>query len=121
VTIFGYRAPVSDVAAIDEFKHAWGTPDVRQFEQFEIIGPPGSDHEATRARWHDFIHTHHYDIWEDYFDSRIAHHPRRTGEIYFRRHVQANFVDVNPVPQDLDLGATIDWYSQLMEYERDAT
>jgi len=41
VTVFGYRAPDSDVAAMTEFKRAWGTADRRQFEQFELIGRPG--------------------------------------------------------------------------------
>jgi hypothetical protein len=118
VTIFGYRAPVSDVAAITEFKDAWGTPDERQFEQFEVIGRPGTDHEATRKRWDDFIHTHHYDIWEDFYDSWIAQHPRRTGEAYYRQYIEANFIDVNPIPRDGDLRSTIEWYRALMEYER---
>ena len=34
VTIFGYSAPVSDKAAIDLMKSAWGTPDKRNMEQF---------------------------------------------------------------------------------------
>jgi hypothetical protein len=32
VTVFGYRAPESDVAAIAEFQEAWGTAEERQFE-----------------------------------------------------------------------------------------
>ena len=119
VTIFGYRAPVSDVAAIAEFKRAWGTPDERQFEQFEFIVRPESDHDETRERWDDFVHTHHYDVWDDFFESWIALHPRRTGEVYFRQFIEANFVDTNPVPRGLDLESTIDWYRELMKHEND--
>jgi len=118
VTIFGYRAPGSDVAAIAEFKEAWGTPNERQFEQFEIIGRPGADRGALRERWGDFIHTHHYEIWEDFFDSWIAHHPRRTGEAYYRQYIEANFIDVNPVPRGTDLRSTIEWYQGLMDHEK---
>src|SRR5690348_5314630 len=31
VTIFGYRAPASDIAAISEFKRAWGSAEDREF------------------------------------------------------------------------------------------
>ncbi len=120
VTIFGYRAPVTDVAAISEFKKAWGTPDDRQFEQFEFIVRPGSDHDKTREKWNDFVHTHHYDVWDNFFESWIALHPRRTGEVYIRQYIEANFVDVNPVPRGLDLESTIEWYRELMAYEKDA-
>jgi hypothetical protein len=119
VSVFGYRAPVSDVAAIAEFKKAWGTPDERQFEQFEFIIRPGSDQEAVRERWDEFVHTHHYETHEDFFSSWLANHPRRSGEAYHRQYIEANFIDVNPAPIDLDLEATIDWYRELIEFERE--
>jgi len=37
VTVFGYRAPESDVEAISLLQKAWGTPDERAMEQFELI------------------------------------------------------------------------------------
>lgn len=120
VSVFGYRAPASDAAAIDEFKLAWGDPKVRQFEQFEIVSRPGSDHEELRNRWDAFIHTHHYAIHDDFYDSWIAHHPRRSGEAYYKQFIEANFIDVNPVPQDLELKALVDWYEELrMNESRD--
>ncbi|GAB2538938.1 hypothetical protein [Spirosoma aerophilum] len=36
-TIFGYGAPVSDVEAVKLLNYAWGTPDDRAMEQFEVI------------------------------------------------------------------------------------
>jgi len=119
VSVFGYRAPVSDVAAITEFKRAWGTPEERQFEQFEFVIRPGSDRETVRERWDEFVHTHHYETHEDFFDSWLANHPRRSGEAYHRQYIEANFIDVNPPPRDLDLEATIDWYRELIEFERE--
>lgn len=118
VTVFGYRAPVTDVAAIAEFQQAWGTPDQRQFEQFEFIVRPGSNHDETRLRWDDFVHTHHYDVWDNFFESWIARHPRRTGEVYYRQYIEANFVDENPMPRGLDLRSTVEWYQELMKYEQ---
>ena len=119
VTVFGYRAPDSDVAAIEEFKGAWGTPEERQFEQFEVVGRPGADPEHLRATWDAFIHTHHYRVHTSFFDSWIANHPRRSAEGWYKQHIQANFIDNNPVPRDLDLESTADWYRELMRYEQD--
>ncbi len=81
VTIFGYSAPVSDKAAIDLMNSAWGTPDERNMEQFEIRDVRPED-EVCRS-WDRFIHTHHYDYCTNYFQSSLAKCPRRTSEDYF--------------------------------------
>lgn len=117
VTVFGYSAPVSDRAALERFQQAWGTPDIRQFEQFELIGRPGSDPDCLRARWDDFIHTHHYRVFDDYFESRLARTPRRSAEVFNMQHIEGHFTDVNPVPRGLELEATIGFYRDLIELE----
>jgi hypothetical protein len=117
VTIFGYRAPASDVAAIAEFQRAWGPADKREFEQFELIVRPGADHEAVRQTWDAFLFSHHFDIFEDFYDSAAANHPRRSGENYFNRFLEAKFTDINPVPRGLDLEATVEWYPDLWAAE----
>lgn len=119
VTVFGYRAPESDVAAIAEFQQAWGTPTERQFEQFEVIGRPGRDPAELRATWDSFIHTHHYTTCDNFFDSWLAIHPRRSTEAWYRQYIEARFLDVNPIPQNQDLEATADWYRELMHFEPD--
>jgi hypothetical protein len=68
-TIFGYRAPVTDVEAIALLKEAWGDVSDRAMEQTEIIGRPGSDFDQLREKWDPFIYTHHYDILDDFFNS----------------------------------------------------
>lgn len=117
LTIFGYRAPETDVAAIAQFKEAWGTPEQRQFERLEFIIRPGADPDVTRDRWDDFVHTHHYDVFDDFHKSWIANHPRRTGEAFREQNLHGNFVETNPVPIDDDLASTVDWYRQLMCHE----
>lgn len=83
MTIFGYSAPVSDTAAIALMKEAWGTPEQRNVEQFEMIDI--RPEEEVRKSWEAFIHTHHYDYCTDYFQSSLARCPRRTNESYFLR------------------------------------
>lgn len=117
VTIFGYRAPKSDVAAISRFKKAWGRWEEREMEQFELIGRPDAEPEKLRETWRDFIHTHHYEVVHDFFDSFVASHPRRSGEAYFNQYWKAKFITPNPVPRDLDLAETFRWYQEIMRYE----
>lgn len=116
-TIFGYRAPSSDVAAIDAFRKAWGKVEERQFEEVEVIARPRSDHAALREKWDPFIHTHHYRIIEDYFESWIANHPRRSIEAYLNQFIFAKFIDVNPAPRGVGLPELVEWFSELLSYE----
>jgi hypothetical protein len=117
VTIFGYRAPKSDVAAIARFKDAWGDWRERNMEQFELIGRPGADPEKLEETWEDFIHTHHFEVVHDFFDSFVALHPRRSGEAYWNQYWEAKFINQNPAPRDRDLAGTVNWYGELMSYE----
>jgi len=120
VTIFGYGAPVSDVEAVSLLNNAWGTPDERSMEQFEIIDI--TKEEELRKRWKSFIHSHHYDITNNYFGSSLSFNPRRTSESYFS-HYQAftlseAFRSSNPIMQDFK---TFDelwkWHEPLIDAE----
>lgn len=119
-TIFGYGAPVSDIAAVELLSEAWGTPDDRAMEQFEIIDIVPE--EALRERWSRFIHSHHYDVTTSYFGSSLANNPRRTCESYFS-HYQPMTIDEafranNPIPQNFKtLKELWDWHQPLIDAE----
>ncbi|WP_142529973.1 hypothetical protein [Pedobacter westerhofensis] len=120
VTVFGYGAPTSDVEAVSLLNTAWGTPEDRVMEQFEVIDLV--DEETLKERWSGFIHTHHYDISDSYFKSSLASNPRRTSESYFS-HIQALTIEEafrvnNPVPNDFtSLEQLWDWHRPLIEAE----
>lgn len=78
-TIFGYGALVSDVEAVSLHNGAWGT-----LEQFEIIDI--TPEAVFREHWNGFIHSHHYDIVNSYFDSSLGNNSRRTSESYFSHY-----------------------------------
>ena len=120
VTIFGYRAPISDVAAIAEFKGAWGTPDERQFEQSEMIGRPGADQRRpARDGTTSFTRTTTTSGMTISIPGlpsiRVAPARSICGNT-FRRTSWTSI----PVPRDLDLEQTVDWYAQLMEHETES-
>jgi len=117
VTVYGYGAPASDVAAMSLLQEGWGKNTDRQFEQFELIIRPGADEQEARDSWDAFIHTHHYGVWTDFSDSYIALTPRRTVETWFAQYIDAKFVDANPYPKFDNVDALIDWIRPLIKAE----
>lgn len=121
-TVFGYSAPESDQGAVDLLKNAWGDVNDRSFEQFEIIGRPGSDVEELRSRWNNFIHTHHFEVHSSFFDSWIVRHPRRSIEAFWQQYMEAMFIEdhtVPPLDQFEDIGDLADWFRPLIKVESD--
>jgi len=119
VTIFGYSAPQSDRGAVELLRRAWGGWEKREFEQFEIIDV--RDEVPLVESWKDFIHTHHYEIHTNFFESWIANHPRRTGEAYWNQYMMAAFIDNNALPRTKNLEELWTWFAPLIEAERAAS
>ena len=120
-TIFGYGAPISDIEAVSLLNKSWGTPDERVMEQFEIIDI--SNEVELREKWNSFIHSHHYDITDNFFGSSLAYNPRRTSESYFSHYLPMSpkeaFRQSNPVPQDFkSLNDLWEWHVPLIEAEK---
>ena len=116
LTVFGYGAPKSDKSAIELMKKAWGEIEKRSLEQIEIIDI--KQKEELQDSWSQFIHTHHYDIHKDFFDSWIANHPRRTGEAYMNQYLTAEVIKNNPVPRLNNLLDLKNWYKDLINVEK---
>ena len=118
LTVFGYSAPATDVEAKELLRDAWGNVEDRNMEQIEIIDRPGADHDTLRELWSPFIHTHHYEIHDSFYDSWIAKHPRRTREAHIDQYRNARFIDDHPVPSEsatlIDLVA---WFEPLFDAE----
>ena len=117
LTIFGYGAPQSDVEAIELMKGAWGDKNQRDLEQIEIIDVKGND--DLRDTWGDFIHTHHYDVHADFYDSSIGLFPRRTCEAEWNYTMPEKpaFYPQNPIPTKLAFKELWEWYGPLTEAE----
>jgi hypothetical protein len=89
VTVFGYSAPRTDAEAISLMKEAWGSKEERNLEDFEIIDIRPED--ELRTSWDDFIHSHHYNVYDNFFASSLAQHPRRTTVELFDRTMNVTF------------------------------
>ncbi len=115
ITIFGYGAPKSDVSAIELLKHGWGDISQRGFEQTEIINKLPED--ELLATWTAFIHADHYDVYESFYDSWIANHPRRTGEAWLNQYIDTMYLEGNPIPKELDFAELWNWFGKLHDAE----
>lgn len=111
ITIFGYGAPKSDVSAIELLKKGWGDKYDRSLEQTEIINILPED--ELSVTWEPFIHTHHYDIYDSFYCSWIANHPRRTGEAWVNQYIDIMYLEGNPIPKEIEFPELWDWFSKL--------
>jgi len=117
ITIFGYSAPKSDVRAIEIMKKPWGKLKDRNLEQIELINTTSKD--ELLETWKEFIHTHHYEIHKDFFDSWIARHPRRTGEAFYSQYLLGNVIEDNPIPRKKTLNEIWIWIQELIKAEKE--
>ncbi|MFS4457369.1 hypothetical protein [Maribacter sp. 2304DJ31-5] len=121
VTVFGYSAPVSDVEAIGLLQDAYGSFEERAMEEFEFIDI--QEEEKLLKSWQTFVHSHHYHYCNNYFDSSLALHPRRSVESYHHWALPLTpshcFQDGNPVPTNFKtLEELWDWHKPLIEAEK---
>ncbi len=115
LTIFGYGAPQSDIEAIEPMKDAWGDRYERNLEQTEIIDVKNP--EMLRDLWKDFIHTHHYDTTDSFYNSSIALFPRRTCEAQWNSTMECRFLEQNPIPRNMGFEPLWEWYNPLVQAE----
>ena len=115
VTFFGYSAPKSDQGAVALLQEAWGDWRQRHLEQIEMIDIRQED--ELLETWRPFVHTHHYQVHTDFYESWIANHPRRTGEAYWSQYFDVQFIESNPVPRVGSLADLWSWFQPLLAAE----
>ena len=115
-TIFGYRAPDTDVEAKQLLKRGWGNEDSRSQEEIEIIDVRHED--DLRATWRDFIHTHHYHVVDNFDQSVAGHFPRRSCEAEGERLIEANEdLRPQPMPDYANRSDVRSWVRPLLDQE----
>ncbi|OGF54587.1 MAG: hypothetical protein A2Z21_06865 [Candidatus Fraserbacteria bacterium RBG_16_55_9] len=119
LTIFGYGAPDSDVEAMSLLRQGWGNPEQRNLEEVEVIDI--KDEDQLISVWSAFIHTHHYEITGDFYNSWIARYPRRTCEAMWNLLMELQRPEDYRIPRDLDFPDLWRWYEPLITAERRET
>jgi hypothetical protein len=115
VTIFGYSAPASDKDAVSIMHEAWGNPEKRQFEAFEIIDV--KSREEIRTNWAGFVYIDHYRTYTNFRDSMLARHPRRSGEAFLNQYIDGKFLEGNRIIEAKTLDELHEWFRPLIEVE----
>ena len=120
MTVFGYGAPVSDIAAIKLMKEALGNTEQNKLKLFEIIDI--RPREELLEVWDPFIknYGYHYKIHSDFYCSYIAKHPRRTGEAFIDQYLKGTWICNNPVPRERSFTELWEWTKPLLETEKQA-
>ena len=112
LTVFGYSAPKTDVAAVELVQNAWNNNIRRDRAEIEFIVGPDAVPEEVRKAWEPVIGTNHCRVLERFSESSIAHYPRRTGEAY-EMSVAGRPVKANPVPDNLGFEQLWEWMRRL--------
>ncbi|MGE3979663.1 MAG: hypothetical protein AB7F94_19070 [Nitrospira sp.] len=115
LTVFGYSAPKTDVEAVALLKSGWGDVNERELEEVEIIDI--RDENSLRASWNEFIHTHHYTVKDNFFESWFAHHPRRSCEAIWAQNMDCMFIQPFKAPQTKSFRELYDWFKPRVDAE----
>lgn len=106
-TIFGYSAPQTDVDAMKLLQEGWGKATDRRFEDVEIIDI--RDENALTSSWDAFIHTHHFRVVDNFYNSWIGQHPRRSIEAFYSQTLEVKFIESFTVPTDMSFAELYEW------------
>lgn len=115
LTIFGYSGPKTDKEAIDLIKKQWTTK--RFLDDTNIITRQKGD--EVYEHWKQLINSHHYSIHDDFYESELANHPRRTFENSWTNNAKAEFTEENPIPKNMNFPELWKWYHQFTNAEND--
>lgn len=116
LTIFGYSAPKTDVAAIEIMKKIWMKNQIRKIAQISIIDTISSG--ELSERWKDFIVGSHYDVDDDFNNSYMTDYPRRSCQALFMATMRNQPLPTNKLPNLDKLDGLKEWISPLIEEER---
>lgn len=115
LTIFGYGAPTTDKEAVEIMNSAWNRGK-RFIERTEVIDIKNK--EVLWEKWDSFVVETYFDCPENFYESRIAHYPRRTCEALVGATVNGKWVEYNSLPLDANFGELLLWLKPLVEAER---
>ena len=109
ITVYGYSAPVTDVAARKILIDTFSSNRFREMAEVEIIDI--RDRDEIEKSWSDFYFSHHYGIFESFDNSQIFRHFRRSCDAFAMASLQCN-----PVPENTPTG--ISAITELREFAK---
>ena len=115
VTIFGYSAPKTDVAAQEIMSQVWNKNQTKDLAEIEIIDKKSK--EEIEKIWSDFFTRQHYGIIDCFEKSILSFFPRRTCEAFASTTLQCDpWGDLKKFSGD-SLKEYQDWILNLIKSE----
>ena len=106
------EARVADVAArLGYSGYCTAYEDLLTLDEVEIIDV--KDRDELHDTWQPFIHGHHYRVANDFFQSILGQHPRRSCESIWSQFMDLKWLRPNPAPRTADWHETIKFYKSL--------
>jgi len=115
ITIFGYSAPVTDIDARKVMLDSLQANRSRVFSELEIIDI--SPENTVEENWSDFIYSHHYNIIDNFRDSYLWWHPRRSCEALASETLMNDPLPHNPFTEFKTVEEMHRWIEPLIEQE----
>lgn len=137
LTVFGYSAPRTDVAAFELIQNAWRSNSLHTIAEIEfVVGKAQKDEEVEKESkggrkkdkahvgkaqkdeevenaWDPIIGLNHYRVHRDFYESSMARYPRRTGEAFYMQSVAGIPARENPIPRDMGFDELWQWFQQI--------
>jgi hypothetical protein len=116
LTIFGYAAPISDIAAREILLKAWNTNETRELAQVEVVDI--LPHRQIHERWRDFIVRDHWGGFRRLSQTWMFRYPRRSCETLAFATLQQDPWATKRIPPFRRLDHFQEWVRPLLEEEQ---
>ena len=115
VTIFGYSAPATDIAARTLMLDGWKSNPTVELGHIDIVDiRPRAEIETS---WSDFFVRQQYGTYDDMLDTYQFRHPRRSCDAFAMARLQQQPWSENPFPCFKELSRLHDWIKPLLDEE----
>ena len=116
ITIVGYAAPQSDVAARTAMLETWRSNPSRDFGEIMIVDI--KSRSEVQTSWGEFFVRDHYGISEHLRRTWLFNHPRRSCDHFAMATLQQRPCTNQPLPEFSELADLQEYARKLMEEER---
>jgi hypothetical protein len=114
-TVFGYSAPVTDIEARRLLLEVWKENEVKDYALIEVVDI--KSREEVKENWADFIVRENYAVYNCFFDTYMATHPRRSCDAYAMATLQQEPWEDNPFIRPSTLAELQEWILPLVAEE----
>jgi hypothetical protein len=116
ITVFGYSAPQTDVKARELMLKVWQKNQILDFSQFEVVDIKSPSELAIS--WKDFVVRNNFGTTNNFFDTYLARHPRRSCDSFAMAQLQQMPWRDNSFPEFEYLADLQAWVQPLLEEEK---